>query len=255
MTKPPKKPRPNAGPSPATPRDPPLDDSGGAEAEPDPGPRLRSSKGVIAKLSGKLTARGDQERAAELIHELASIRQRHPETERPLLEAERLLAAVAENYNPGKVFFDEERRLMFLDRVIECGNFERAALLVGVNPCTVRNRRKVDPVFNDAVMAAHRVFVGTLEDSARHLALIGDYQAVYQQGVEVGGNYRRDPGTLQFLLRKHDPAYRDKVGVEHSGGVQVTAGVLVAAVIPATAEEWAADHDAKALADPGGDEA
>lgn len=153
------------------------------------------------------------------------------------------------------VSFTAERRIEFLAALEITGNRQLAADLVGVNVRTPRKHCENDKTFaEDCKIAEDRFVYGTLVATAVRRAVEGVTEPVFQGGMHVGDRQVYSDRLLEQQLKARVPEFRDKVGIEHSGGVSVTAGVLVvAADRPRSVEEWEEAHALPPIAAPDAD--
>lgn len=64
--------------------------------------------------------------------------------------------------------------------------------------------------------------VERMENEARRRAVEGTLRPVFHGGAQVGEVREYSDTLLIFLLKAHDPKYRDKQQIEYSGGVAQT---------------------------------
>ena len=69
---------------------------------------------------------------------------------------------------------------------------------------------------------AKKISVERMEAEARRRAVEGTLKPVFQGGSKVGVVREYSDTLLIFLLKAHDPKYRDKQTIEHTGGTVVT---------------------------------
>ena len=113
----------------------------------------------------------------------------------------------------------------------------RSALKAKIARSVVYARRAEDAAFADGWAEAERIAVEVMAGEAHRRAVDGTLRPVYQGGKKVGQVREFSDVLLIFLLKAHDPKYRDagKVVVagdpaapvkhEHSGTVTVTGRV------------------------------
>lgn len=138
-----------------------------------------------------------------------------------------------------------EKKIAFLAALAETGNVSRAATAAGVERMTVYRWRDEDEEFAAAWERSKRVGMGLLEDEALRRAHDGTEKPVFHQGFQCG-TIREYSDTLTiFLLKAHDPKYREKTGLEltgaNGGPVQMSdsqmAGRLAALIAVAQARQ------------------
>lgn len=110
-----------------------------------------------------------------------------------------------------------EKKTAFLAALAETGNVSRAAKAIDVARITVYEWRDEDEEFAASWERAKRVGMGLLEDEAFRRAFDGTKKPVFHQGTQCG-TIREYSDTLTiFLLKAHDPKYREKTGLELTG--------------------------------------
>lgn len=149
-----------------------------------------------------------------------------------------------------------EKKIAFLAALAETGNVSRAATAIGMSRVAVYEWRDDDEEFAAAWERAKRVGMGLLEDEALRRAHDGTEKPVFHQGLQCG-TVREYSDTLTiFLLKAHDPKYREKTGLEltgaNGGPVQMSdsqvAGRLAALIAVAQARQ-----EKEATDEPGAD--
>lgn len=127
---------------------------------------------------------------------------------------------------------------LFLERLSETGNVTASARHAGISRTAVYHWLDRDPEFYNAFVEAERLGLMALEDEARRRGMLGVDEPVVHKGElmhhdEVDpetGETRRVPTTLRrysdtlliFMLKGAFPEkYKDRVGVEHSGRMEV----------------------------------
>lgn len=151
-------------------------------------------------------------------------------------------AARVARYQKGHVAFDEHVRPQYLAVLEETGSFQAAADAVGINAKTAYNARRADEAFAELCEEALERYRGAIRAEIYRRGVEGWEEPVYQGGVQVGTVRKYSDRMLELEAKRVDPSYRDKVGVEHSGGVAVTAGVLVVGAVVKSTDEWAEEH-------------
>lgn len=145
-------------------------------------------------------------------------------------------------YYAPPVPFNDERKLIFLREFATSGLVGASAIRAGVSDDTVRNHRDpkkavYDPEFAEAYERAQSIFREGLVSEAYRRAVEGWLEPVYQKGECVGEVRRYSERLLEMLLKRFDPAFRDKAAVD----VNVAqGGVLVVPSANQTPEEWQA---------------
>jgi hypothetical protein len=110
----------------------------------------------------------------------------------------------------------------FLSTLADTGSVVRAVRAAGVHRSTAYDHREADAGFAAAWKDAERISVELMEDEARRRAVEGCRRPVFQGGKKVGEILEYSDTLLIFLLKAHDPKYRDKQQVEHSGALVTT---------------------------------
>ncbi|HEY1188573.1 MAG TPA: hypothetical protein VGE74_13050 [Gemmata sp.] len=113
-------------------------------------------------------------------------------------------------------------RVTFLEALADTGSVVRAARAAKVHRSTAYDHRETDTGFRDAWKEAERISVENMEAEARRRAVEGTLKPVFQGGKKVGEVREYSDTLLIFLLKAHDPKYRDKQQIEHSGGTTQT---------------------------------
>lgn len=138
-----------------------------------------------------------------------------------------------------------EKDFAFLATLAETGNVTRSATAVGASRSVVYEWRMADEEFAKAWDQAVRIAVYGLEDEARRRAEEGVEEPVFHQGSQCGTVRKFSDTLLIFLLKAHDPKYREKTGLEltgaNGGPVQMSdsqvAGRLAALIAVAQARQ------------------
>lgn len=144
-------------------------------------------------------------------------------------------------YTPPTPFTDE-RKLVFLQEFARSGLVGASAIRSGVSDDTVRSHRDpkrntYDPEFCEAYDRAQSIFREGLVSEAYRRAVEGWLEPVYQKGECVGEVRRYSERLLEMLLKRFDPAFRDKAMVDVNVG---QGGVLVVPSSDQSPEEWQA---------------
>ncbi len=152
------------------------------------------------------------------------------EAERAALEqaaSSTALVVRANRYKKGYVVLDEANRETFLAVLETAGSFQAAADAVGVDVKTAYNARKADAEFDAMCESARARYADSIRAEVRRRGVFGWVEPVFQGGTQVGLVRKYSDRLLELEAKRVDPAYRDKVALEHSGGIGITAGVLV----------------------------
>lgn len=167
-----------------------------------------------------------------------------PETSAGLVSlAKRLRAAAAkwkrdrDRWQKTHVSLTDERKLEYLAALEVLGEHQAAADVVGINARTARTHRTEDPEFAADCEVAVERFRNGLTAEARRRAVEGWDEPVYQGGAKVGVKRMYSDRLLEQMLKAKVPEFRDKLGVEHSGGMSNVSIALPPAMTP---EEYTA---------------
>ena len=133
--------------------------------------------------------------------------------------------------------FDADRRLAFLRALSLTGQLNKSATAVGVSPSTVRKLQKADPDFADAYQEALDEYREWVEREVVRRAVEGWDEPVFQKGEQVGEVRKHSDALLMMLMKKLDPAYKEK----HQVDVNIGGGILA---VPAaeSVDEWERRH-------------
>lgn len=105
-----------------------------------------------------------------------------------------------------------EKKLEFLEELSKSCNVSKACVAVGISRTSVYNERDEDALFADGWVKALKIGVGALEDEAHRRAFDGTLK------ITKHGTYMEYSDTLAiFLLKSHDPKYKETVRNELTG--------------------------------------
>ena len=111
-----------------------------------------------------------------------------------------------------------EKELAFLTVLADTGNVGKAATAIGCGRTTVYAWREEDPVFSAKWDRALKISILGMEDEARRRAVEGVEEPVFDKDGKVSGVKTKYSDTLLiFLMKAHDPKYRENQRVELSG--------------------------------------
>lgn len=109
-----------------------------------------------------------------------------------------------------------ESWLLFLQRLSEHGNIQKALDLVGISRTQLWRRRRDDVEFRAMFHEAQEIASESLEDEAQRRAVEGVEKPVFWQGGVVGHQTEYSDGLLTFLLKGLKPEkYRERVSTEN----------------------------------------
>jgi len=134
----------------------------------------------------------------------------------------------------GQLRFDAKMKKAFLRMYEATGRISESAHNLGFTHNTIGAHRKEDEEFDAAVRAAYARFQDLLEKEAYDRAVEGWKEPVYFQGKVVGHVLKKSDNILQSMLKRHIPAYKEKIQAD----VNITGGVLVVPGVAKTGEEW-----------------
>lgn len=104
----------------------------------------------------------------------------------------------------------------FIVKFSEHGNCTQACEFVGISRVAIWSRRQSDPAFEQAYLAAEACGTQALKDEAHRRAYRGVLKSVYHKGEIVGLQREYSDTLLMFMIKKHDPSFRDSFQVEHA---------------------------------------
>ena len=102
----------------------------------------------------------------------------------------------------------------FLTELTKTGCVTKAAKKANRSPKHCYSDRKAFPAFAEAWDEALRIACDLMEGEARRRAVEGVLEPVFYQGAKCGTIRKYDSQLLMFLLKAHDPKYRDNSRVE-----------------------------------------
>jgi hypothetical protein len=123
-------------------------------------------------------------------------------------------------YN-AKLPFTQERKNKYLTVLQATGEKVLARHEVGVCRATVDVHRKGDPEFRDDEAEAMRLYRSSLSKEIHRRGVEGVDEPIYWQGAIVGWTKKYSDRLLIEHVRRHNPAYRERVRTEHSGSVDL----------------------------------
>lgn len=145
--------------------------------------------------------------------------------------------------------FDDEAKIRFVELLSKYGIKTKVAKAIGICPMTYRNHEKNDPDFAEAMELAMDVFRDSIEETIIDRAIHGWVEPVVSAGKVVAKVRKFDNRLLEFLAKRHIPAYREKQQVD----VNVSGGVLVAPAPPQNQEDWQRQFSGSPAALPDGE--
>jgi hypothetical protein len=118
------------------------------------------------------------------------------------------------------------KKRAFLVAYLECGHIGQAAAAAEIARRTHYDWLADDPEYVTEFRKAEKIAGDMLIDEARRRAHDGWEEPVFHQGEIVGGVRRFDSTLLMFLIKRHDPSYRERSTValtDAEGGSLVAA--------------------------------
>lgn len=110
-----------------------------------------------------------------------------------------------------------EKKTAFLTILADTANVTAAAAAIGVARRTVYEWREEDPEFAAGWAYAEKLGVEGMKDEIKRRAFDGVLEPVFYQGDECGTVRKYSDTLAMFLIKAHDPAYRDSSKLELSG--------------------------------------
>lgn len=130
----------------------------------------------------------------------------------------------------------------FLDHIEKTGLMAEAALRSKLSFATIRRLQRQDSDFANMIDERMSLYKDHLESRLYHRAVIGEKEPIIDKMGKVTGHFRRKDGrSLEFLMKRHIPEFREKQSMD----VSVHGGVLVVPASITTAEEWAKTYGAR----------
>lgn len=127
----------------------------------------------------------------------------------------------------------------FLELCAEHGpHITRHCHALGIVPATELRHRRNDDEYGAAYEDMVEIWRAKVEAETIRRAMIGIEEPVFYQGNEVGKVRKFSDHLLLAILKRYDPAYREKTQVD----LNVAGGVLVVGPSTASHEEWEAQH-------------
>ncbi|SEB24778.1 terminase [Paraburkholderia sartisoli] len=107
-----------------------------------------------------------------------------------------------------------EKLTAFLTILADTANVTAAANAIGVARQTVYAWRESDAEFAAAWQRAEKLGVEGMKDEVKRRAFDGVDEPVFYQGAECGTIRKYSDTLAMFLIKAHDPAYRDSSRVD-----------------------------------------
>lgn len=156
-----------------------------------------------------------------------------------------------------RIKFDDAQKDVYLKELARTGRKGQAAEAAGVSSQTVANHLDNDPDFSEAFDAALERYKALLTDEVRRRGVEGWTEPVFFKGVRVTepildedgkqvtdeegspllryvGVQKFDSKLLELEIKRVDPSYRDKAGIDIDTG----GGGVIVAPADMTPEEW-----------------
>ena len=116
--------------------------------------------------------------------------------------------------------FVEERQERYLAVLQATGEPILARKEVGVHRDTVRQRRHKDDAFRHAEEEALRVYRAGLATEVHRRGYLGVEEPIYYKGEVVGVVLKYSDRLAELHIKRHCPAYRDKLQVDQKTELQ-----------------------------------
>lgn len=103
----------------------------------------------------------------------------------------------------------------FITKLAQHGNVSYALNGAGIKRAWVYEKRAKDAEFAEAFEDARRCGLEILKDEAWRRAYEGVEEPVFYEGEQVDHIRKYSDVLLMFLIKQHDPSYRERFEVEH----------------------------------------
>lgn len=111
-----------------------------------------------------------------------------------------------------------EKDAAFFAALAESGNVSKSAIAIGASRSIVYEWREADPEFAARWERAMKVSVLGMEDEAKRRAIEGVAEEIFDKDGNPSGTKTKYSDTLLiFLMKAHDPKYRENSKLELSG--------------------------------------
>jgi hypothetical protein len=117
----------------------------------------------------------------------------------------------------------QEKRERFLALLQEKPNVTQAAAGAGLDRTTVYQWQRHDPEFAAEWDRCLRIGVDKEIEEARRRAFEGVEEPVFYQGVQIATVKKYSDVLAMFLIKKHDPSFRDNYTLTVDAGTLATA--------------------------------
>lgn len=117
----------------------------------------------------------------------------------------------------------EQKRDLFLALLREKPNVTQAAAGACLDRTTVYQWRETDPEFAADWDRCLRIGVDTEIEEARRRAFEGVLEPVYHKGEVVGHTRKYSDILAMFVIKRHDPSFRDNYTLTVDAGTLATA--------------------------------
>lgn len=144
---------------------------------------------------------------------------------------------------PNRVKFDDEKKMIYLENLLQNGKKMLAAQAADIDSTTVTEHYKNDPEFAKLVDEVQELYAQSIVNKIEQEAKDGyDEPVINKEGDIVGYRRKWETRLRELLIKRHDPMYKDRqeIDMNHKGG----SGVLV---VPAgvTMDEFRKESEAQ----------
>jgi hypothetical protein len=116
--------------------------------------------------------------------------------------------------------FTAKKKRQFINELAIDANVSRTCRLLGVSARAAYNQREKDTKFAIEWDKAIKIGVNVgLVSEAHRRAHSGVPEPIFHQGKLIGFKKVYSDALLMFLIKKHDPSYREKIDYNFSGEV------------------------------------
>lgn len=115
----------------------------------------------------------------------------------------------------------------FLAAYARVGVIAYACRTVKVGRATVYEWQEKDPAFVEAMAEGLKIATELMEDETHRRAVRGTLSPVYYKGEVVGHVREYSDTLLMFLLKRHNPAFRDQSAIDVRGQLKLAAEITI----------------------------
>lgn len=110
-----------------------------------------------------------------------------------------------------------EKKTAFLAALAETGVVRKACRAIDMSREHMYKLRDGDEEFREQWNRALRIGMGNVEDALYERAVEGVEEPVFHMGLQCGAVRKYSDTAAIFLLKAHDPKYRERQGIELTG--------------------------------------